>query len=132
MGSLPVAVKVLRVPAGMEPDPLLPGLPAVAAGQLASSRMERRLWREVELLRRCTSPYVVQLLGVYVSEGRRAGGGRRGGRAAQGGGGGGGGGGSHRVLMLITELLEGGSLAQRLPDPRLRWYSRCGGWAGLG
>lgn len=60
---------------------------------------ERRMWREVELLRQCRHPNLVQLLGVYVSPAQQ-----------------------QRRLMLVTELLEGGSLAGRLGEPTLRWY----------
>ncbi|PSC74756.1 serine threonine-kinase isoform B [Micractinium conductrix] len=45
-GALPVAIKALSV------GP-------------AQRHAEQRLWREVELLRRCTHPCIVQLLGVY-------------------------------------------------------------------
>ncbi|EFN50627.1 hypothetical protein CHLNCDRAFT_15703, partial [Chlorella variabilis] len=64
---------------------------------------EAKLWREVELLRRCTHPNIVQLLGVSSEPPR---------------------------LMLVTELLEGGSLHERLASPALRWHEK-GGQAAL-
>lgn len=107
-GSLPVAVKVIH------PAAASCALPAGRGGapQQAASQAARRLWREAELLRCCASPYLVQLLGVYVAE--PAPGARNAERQR----------GSGRSLMLVTELLEHGSLAGWLADPALRWHRR--------
>jgi len=128
-GSQPVAVKVLDMTAFRPPPVATPaaappassglslGLTqsavaartaAAAPAAVAERALEAhllRLWREVDLLHRCTHPNVVQLLGVYSSctnsSIRR-----------------------QQHLMLVTELLEGGSLQARLPEPALRWYRR--------
>lgn len=104
-GSLPVAVKVIHPAAA---SCALPAERSAAAPPRDASQAGRRLWREAELLRCCASPYLVQLLGVYASEPPPA---------AQGAG-------RQRSLMLVTELLEGGSLANRLGDAQLRWHCR--------
>lgn len=121
-GSQPVAIKVLAPAAACKllESPLGAAAARATAGEGASSKQqqelqqqqqeqqenaqqqrqhERHMWREVELLRQCRHPNLVQLLGVYVSPAQQ-----------------------QRRLMLVTELLEGGSLAGRLGEPALRWY----------
>lgn len=125
-GSQPVAIKVLAPAAACKllESPLGAAAARATAGEGASSQQqqelqqqqqeqqeqeqeitqqqrqhERNMWREVELLRQCRHPNLVQLLGVYVSPAQQ-----------------------QRRLMLVTELLEGGSLAGRLGEPALRWY----------
>ena len=91
------------------------------AGQDAEAQ-QRWFWREAEILRQCAHPSLVQLLGVYsglppqqqqtspqqmAQQQRRR---QQQPHEAQ-----------RRQLMIITELLEGGSLQDRLGDPELSW-----------
>lgn len=124
-GTQPVAIKVLAPAAAcklLDPSPRASldspdgaSGDAQEQGQLPPGQLdrarthrqhERRMWREVELLRQCRHPNLVQLLGVYVSP---AGAPRVPAR-------------QQRRLMIVTELLEGGSLTGRLGEAEMRWH----------
>ncbi len=112
-GSQPVAIKVMAPAAAcrlLDPasgSPMAPSsMNCGGQEQQQQQQHERRMWREVELLRQCRHPCLVQLLGVFVSPGGG------GGAPAQ----------QQRRLMLVTELMQGGSLSGRLGEAQLRWH----------
>ncbi|KAL4856757.1 putative sphingolipid transporter spinster 2 [Chlorella vulgaris] len=121
-GHCPVAIKVLNQPAAWQPLEQSGPAAAQAGPQLQQQQQQQQLsrfWKEADVLRCCLHPNIVQLLGVYSSSS----GGSSGASSQQ-----------HPPhlqppplpprLMLVTELLEGGSLQERLAAPSLRWWQR--------
>ena len=118
-GALPVAIKVMD-PAWVRPA---------------------TLWREAAVLQQCRHPCIVQLLGLYTGAAVR---GQKVQQAEQP---------EDQLpvdydpekptddqllepdgqledglhgMMFVTELMPGGTLSERLAEPDMRWYRRCG------
>ena len=122
-GLLPVAIKVIH--------------------PMHVPRHQQAFWQEAALLQRCRHPNIVQLVGVYSGRGGKelmgtdsSGRGRRDnrlpasdcgqqdeerGEAAEAGPGLESGA-RPQCLMVVTELMSGGSLMQSLGTPGLHWY----------
>ena len=98
-GTQPVAIKVLY-----------------SAGD---AHLTHQFWREAAILQRCRHPNIVQIYGVFSGLDESI--------CANGAGG------EMRLLltpgsrrlMVVMELLEGGSLLQLMSRPDMRWNQRC-------
>ena len=83
------------------------------------AHLTRQFWREAAILQRCRHPNIVQLYGLFSGQDdsictNGAAGEMR--LALTPG---------SRRLMVVMELLEGGSLRQHMWQPYMRWNQRC-------